>query len=165
VSGVRIWKGPVCGTVKSIKSKSPFLRWGLLLLLQSLNERLPWLGHEKTLPLTCSVTPSKAGYTYFPVSSHISPHLLLPAPTSRTTSWHHTFHPKDGDSKVLQNNGFYCNTTWHHNPQDHDLNQHYHDNKSCTWRGLPWQANQTGKHAIHCCCFVYTHSMHIPNRV
>jgi len=35
---------------------------------------------------------------------HIPP-LLLPAPTSRPTSWHHLLHPAHGGRKVLQNIG------------------------------------------------------------
>jgi hypothetical protein len=47
-SGGRTWKGPVCRTVKLRGSTSLFLREGLLLFLQGLNEILSWLAQGET---------------------------------------------------------------------------------------------------------------------
>jgi len=47
--------------------------------------------------------PSQAGFTHFPIGSHVYLPLLLSVPTSRSTSWHNALHPEDGSSKVLQN--------------------------------------------------------------
>jgi len=46
-----------------------------------------------------------ANFTHLTIGKNIPLILLLPAPTSRPSSWHHALHPEDGSNKVLKNGG------------------------------------------------------------
>jgi hypothetical protein len=63
----------------------------------------------------------------------------MPCSFIETTCQHHTLHPEDGGSKVLQNVGTYCNTTQQHNSEDLDPNLHCHDNLKCHSFLIPYK--------------------------
>jgi hypothetical protein len=64
-----------------------------------------WKFSQQERGQSLSMKGPLASFTHFPTGlPHLYP-LLLPAPTYRSTSHHHTLHPEDGGSKVLRNSG------------------------------------------------------------
>jgi len=83
--------------------------------------------------------PAWAGFSHFCIGSYLSLPLLLSAPISRSTSWHDTLTLKMEAARSSEDLVSYCNTIWHHNLEDLNLNHHHHENSRLAFRRYPVQ--------------------------